>query len=336
MSLETSSVRSSRLLSMILLLQTRGRMTAAEFAERLEVSRRTVLRDVEALSAMGVPVYTERGHGGGIVLLPGSRLDLSRLEPREIEALELAGLDAAQRERLGLGEVHETAARKLATRAVHQPASLSELVIIENSPWLAPPEEGIEPAELVLDLRARTRWEIDYRRSGQERPARLVVDPYGLVSKAGRWYLVADAPGPVRGDPRGEDAGGPVPRLFALERLSAHRPLAEAVRHRPGATLAGTWQQLRTADASEVLVDTRLRSPWRDFARRVLGSRIAEIGDDEDGWCAMTVRFADVRGVRQLLQFAEHLEVLGPPQARALIREAAADLAARHAPLTPG
>ncbi|EWS79937.1 helix-turn-helix transcriptional regulator [Brachybacterium phenoliresistens] len=321
-------MRSSRLLSMILLLQTRGRMTAAEFAERLEVSRRTVLRDVEALSAMGVPVYTERGHGGGIVLLPGSRLDLSRLEPREIEALELAGLDAAQRERLGLGEVHETAARKLATRAVHQPASLSELVIIENSPWLAPPQEGVEPADLVLDLRARTRWEIDYRRSGQERPARLVVDPYGLVSKAGRWYLVADAPGPTRGEPR----------LFALERLSGHRPLAEAVRHRPGATLASTWQQLRTTDAPEVLVTTRLRSTWRDFARRVLGSRIAAIGEEEDGWCAMTVRFADVRGVRQLLQFAEHIEVLGPPRARALIREAAEDLAARHAPrpLTPG
>ncbi|GAA2106727.1 helix-turn-helix transcriptional regulator [Brevibacterium salitolerans] len=96
-------MRASRLL---LLLQTRPRITTAELAARLEVSRRTVLRDVEALSAAGVPVYAERGRNGGIVLLPGARLNASHLEPPELEALSVTGLDSEQLERLGLGTAH--------------------------------------------------------------------------------------------------------------------------------------------------------------------------------------------------------------------------------------
>ena len=109
-------MKASRLLTLLLLLQTHQRMTTGELAERLEVSRRTVLRDVEALSEAGVPVYAERGRHGGIVLLPGARLNASHLDPAEIDALLLTGLDRAGLERLGLAAAAEQAEHKLAAR----------------------------------------------------------------------------------------------------------------------------------------------------------------------------------------------------------------------------
>lgn len=93
-------MKSARLLSILLLLQTRPKMSTRDLAERLEVSRRTVLRDIEALSAAGVPVYAERGRNGGIVLLTGARLNVSHLDPGEVETLVLGGLDATQLEQL--------------------------------------------------------------------------------------------------------------------------------------------------------------------------------------------------------------------------------------------
>ncbi|WP_042938468.1 helix-turn-helix transcriptional regulator, partial [Rhodococcus sp. AW25M09] len=116
-------MKASRLLHLLLLLQTRQRITTSELADRLGVSRRTVLRDVEALSVAGVPVYAERGRKGGIVLLPGARLNASHLEPSEMEALSVAGLDSAQLERLGLSAVWESAARKIAARQAAAPES---------------------------------------------------------------------------------------------------------------------------------------------------------------------------------------------------------------------
>src|SRR5690625_759341 len=103
-------MKASGLLHLLLLLQTRQRMTTTELAERLEVSRRTVLRDVEALSMAGVPVYAERGRNGGIVLLPGAWLNASHLEPGELEALFVAGLDGEHLERHGLTSAHGAAA----------------------------------------------------------------------------------------------------------------------------------------------------------------------------------------------------------------------------------
>ncbi|MFI0907053.1 helix-turn-helix transcriptional regulator [Streptomyces sioyaensis] len=120
-------MKASRLLHLLLLLQTRQRLTTTELAARLEVSRRTVLRDVEALSTAGVPVYAERGRNGGIVLLPSARLSASHLEPPELEALSVAGLDSALRERMGLTAVWESAERKIAARQAAAPESPSPL-----------------------------------------------------------------------------------------------------------------------------------------------------------------------------------------------------------------
>lgn len=317
-------MKASRLLSLLLLLQARQRVTTSELAERLEVSRRTVLRDVEALSAAGVPVYAERGRHGGIVLLPGARLNASHLEPAEMEALSVAGLDAHQREQLGLAAAHETAARKIAARrAAPSPGAspgprLADLIVVDNTAWLAGPAARVDIAGLALDLRRRSRLEIRYRRSAENQATALVVDPYGLASKSGRWYLVADSHG----------AG----RLFAVERLESYRPLAEPARLRAGQALGTVWAALkeRVEEAGEATITARLREGQLDRARRILGTRIHAIAPAADGWCQLTIRYPEPESVRQLLQFADHIEVLAPPEARERVRELATDLAARH------
>lgn len=153
-------MKASRLLHILLLLQTRQRMTTTELSDRLEVSRRTVPRDVEALSAAGVPVYAERGRNGGIVLLPNARLNASHLDPPELEALSIAGLDSAQLERLGLSAVWESAARKIAARQAAAPdipgmLGLADLVLVDSTAWFADSETAIDVSDLASTLRRR-------------------------------------------------------------------------------------------------------------------------------------------------------------------------------------
>lgn len=319
-------MKSARLLSLLLLLQARQRMTTVELADRLEVSRRTILRDVEALSAAGVPVYAERGRRGGIVLLPGARLNVSHLDPAEMEAVLTAGLDATQREQLELAAAHETATRKIAARrpgGAHPGSGLADLIVVDNAGWLAPEGHAPPVAELALALRARPRLRLRYRRSGAQRAVVRVVDPYGLATKAGRWYLVADQAGE--------------PRLFNLHRLEGYEVLPEPARTRPGCDLRSVWAELRrrTERPGSVVVTARLRETRLDLARRVLGSRILDVDPAAAGWHTVRIGYRDLESVRQLLQFGDHLEVVAPPAARALVHELAADLVERHRPVSP-
>lgn len=316
-------MKASRLLHLLLLLQTRPRITTAELAERLEVSRRTILRDVDSLSTAGVPVYAERGRNGGIVLLPGARLNASHLEPPELEALSVAGLDGALLESLGLSAVRDSAARKIAARQAATPLSapqtrLSDLVLVDSEAWLAPTDAQVDVTDLAVVLRRRRRLRLVYRRSSEGEATALTVDPYGIVAKAGRWYLVADDQGEGR--------------LFALERLRAYETLEEPAALRSDQNLRTLWAALRerTQSPGRISVTARLRASRLDLARRILGSRIHSVADAEDDWCTIVVRYPDVESVRQLLQFGDHIEVLAPASARLRIRELARDLVATH------
>ena len=316
-------MKASRLLHLLLLLQTRQRITTTELAEHLEVSRRTVLRDVEALSTAGVPVYAERGRNGGIVLLPGARLNASHLEPRELEVLSVAGLDNAQLERLGLSAVRESAARKIATRQTAALKSqnlprLADLVLVESDAWLAGSKADVDVADLASALRHRRQMRIQYRRSAEGQASTRVVDPYGIVAKSGRWYLIADDQG--------------IGRLFALERLSAYEQLDAPAALRPTQTLRTMWAALkeRTETPGRVNVTVRLRENRLDLARRILGTRIHEVSETENGWCSIVIRYPDIESVRQLLQFGDHIEILTPETARERIRQLAKDLTERH------
>lgn len=316
-------MKASRLLHLLLVLQTRPRVTTAEIAERLEVSRRTVLRDVEALSAAGVPVYAERGRYGGIVLLPGARLNAAHLEPPELEALSVAGLDAAQLESLGLSAGRASAARKIAAGQSAVPSSsdlpgLSDLVLVDSNGWRTDSLPQVNVADLASALRYQRRVRIQYRRSAEEQASWLVVDPYGLVAKSGRWYLIADVHG----------AG----RMFALERLTGYEPLEVPAELRPDQSLRAMWETLkeRTEMPGSVSVSARLRGSRMDLARRILGTRLQKVSDAHNGWCAVVIGYPDIESVRQLLQFGDHIEVLAPQAARERVRQLGRDLADRH------
>src|SRR5579859_3921415 len=157
-------MRSSRLLEMLLLLQARGQVTAAELAERLEVSARTIYRDAEALSAAGVPVYAERGRAGGIRLLPGYRTDVTGLTEDEARALFVLSTGGAQ-EDLGLGNAARSAVLKV-MRAVPAPfrpaaAAASQRILVDPAGWMRPPDPvgalGVLQRAVFTDRRVRER-----------------------------------------------------------------------------------------------------------------------------------------------------------------------------------
>ncbi|MFE9579165.1 helix-turn-helix transcriptional regulator [Nocardia sp. NPDC006044] len=189
-------MRASRLLSIMLLLQARGRMTAEQLARELEVSVRTVYRDVESLSLAGIPLYGEAGHAGGYRLVDGYRTRLTGLTADEAEALFLAGLPGPAAD-LGLGAVLATAQLKLKAAL---PDELSEGVgwvqqrfHLDTSEWYADPDSIAQLAAVVDATWTQRRIRIRYRRWAQPREVDREVAPYGLVLKSGRWYLVAQS-----------------------------------------------------------------------------------------------------------------------------------------------
>lgn len=310
-----------RLLSMMLLLQTRHRMTAAELADALGVSVRTVLRDVTTLADADVPVFAERGRYGGVVLLPGSQLDVSKLSPTEVDALKLLGLDPGQARQLGVDASTRTAHRKLASRrpmAGHSTLPLNELVFVDNMPWFSPEERGVSVADLGRDLQAGRRLRILYRSSAEQGATWRTVDPYGLLAKAGRWYLVADIDG--------------APRLYLLERIRSWelQPAGRCLRH--GESLATVSRYLSTSveNRSGITVVATLAVDRLDLARRILGSRLTGNRPLDTGRAEITVVYDQMNAVRQLLQFGAHLRVTSPPEAQAVMRDAAAATAALY------
>ena len=230
-------MKSDRLLSILLILQTRDRIPAAELATELEVSVRTIYRDIEALSASGVPVYAERGRHGGIALLPGYRTDVTGLTTDEARALFVLAAQGAH-EALGLDSALGSALRKVmaALPAPHRPAAelMSRRILIDPDRWLTGPRAEIDLDVLQTAVFADRRLRIRYRHGGSPEQHTYTVDPYGLVSKAGVWYLVADRQRR--------------PALFRADRIGAARLVEAPVRRRPGWNwpMCGT----RCADAS--------------------------------------------------------------------------------------
>ncbi|HKO32549.1 MAG TPA: WYL domain-containing protein, partial [Candidatus Limnocylindria bacterium] len=185
-------MRASRLVTLLLLLQTRGRMTAAELARELEVSERTVHRDVEALSEAGVPVYAERGPHGGVQLVEGYRTRLTGMTADEAEALFLSGLPGPAAE-LGLGTVMTAAQLKVMAALPGElrarAGRLVERFYLDAAGWFHGAEQVPHLSTLAEAVWESRRVTITYQRgdSGVER----VLEPLGLVLKAGTWYVVA-------------------------------------------------------------------------------------------------------------------------------------------------
>ncbi|MFI6641090.1 helix-turn-helix transcriptional regulator [Streptomyces sp. NPDC050504] len=322
-------MKSDRLLSILLLLQTHHRLPAPDLATRLEVSVRTIYRDVEALSAAGVPVYAERGRHGGISLLPGFRTDVTGLtadEARALFVLAAEGTHAA----LGLDEALGSALRKVmaALPAPHRPAAeqTSRRILVDPVRWMRAPKTpppAVDVAELQDAVLTDRRLRLRYRHSGAGAPRTYTVDPYGLVVKAGVWYLVADR--------------RRTPRLFRADRVQRAGTTGDPVRRRPGVELADVWEVLRRQVEDRptgVRVRVRVHTSRVDLLMRIYAPQLTgppEPTGDDPAWQEAELAFPTVQGVRSLLALGEGLEVVAPPEARREIARAAASVTALYA-----
>lgn len=307
-------MRSSRLVSILLLLQTRGRMTAAQLAEELEVSVRTVYRDVEALGAAGVPLYGDAGHAGGYRLLDGYRTRLTGLTAGEAEALFLAGAPGPAAE-LGLGPV--LAAAQLKVRAA-LPAELrahadriSGRFHLDAPGWYAAGDEAPylpEVAEAVWNSRI---LEVVYRRWREPTDVRRRLEPYGLVLKAGRWYVVA----------------GPGPRTYRVDQILELALMEEEFIRPEGFDLGAYWT------AYQRDFHDRLHR-GEAVVRLAPGVRLPSAvvcSTDEEGWTVVRVPIESVEHAQgTFLRLGTDVEVLEPPELRARMARTIAELAERY------
>jgi len=323
-------MRASRLVQLLLLLQTNGKMTAARLARELEVSVRTIYRDIEALSGAGVPIYAEAGPGGGVRLVDGYRTRLTGLTAEEAEALALSGLPGAASE-LGLGTVLAAAQLKvdaalppeLRSRAVR----MRERFHLDAPGWFAREEAVPHLATLSRAVWEEQRVEIRYQKRDGE--VRRQIDPLGLVLKAGVWYLVA-----LSGRTRSL-------RTFRVSRVQSVKDLDQCVERPPDFDLAAHWAEAGAAFFETMQrVDVRVRiqagSVWAlRYALDPEGARraIAAAGEpDADGWVEVTlgVEHLDM-AAHALLPFGGELEVLDPPELRQRMADTAAAMHARYA-----
>ncbi|MEV0428100.1 YafY family protein [Micromonospora sp. NPDC050495] len=308
-------MRASRLVSLLLLLQTRGRMTAQELADELEVSVRTVYRDVESLGAAGVPVYADRGPAGGYRLLDGYRTRLTGLTAPEAEALFLAGMPGPAAE-LGLGPVVAAAELKVLAALPDELADrggrMRQRFHLDAPGWFRHPEPTPHLAAL-----ARAVWEdrlvqMRYRRWRAPREVTRVVAPLGVVLKAGRWYLVARCDEQIR--------------TYRVGAVLDVLPRDERYERPADFDLAGYWRDWTRRyeqDVYRARARIRLTVAALEFMPYVFppemsrAARAAAGPPDEHGWLETSVPIESVRHAHtELLKLGAEVEVLEPAELR--------------------
>lgn len=302
-------MRATRLVSLLLLLQLRGQLTATELAGHFDVSVRTIHRDVEALVAAGVPVEAVRGPAGGYRLSGGYRTKLSGLTAAEAEALFVAPAPAAE---LGLGGVLANARLKVLAAL---PAELQErasraerLFHLDARGWFRA-EDTVPHLPTIASATWRGRRLSARYREGR-RIVRRTLDPLGLVLKAGAWYLVAH-----------RSAGM---RVYRVSRFTSVRVRDDGFERPEGFELAAYWEEWsRNFEASRPRVEVRVRAS--DLVLRFLPRDTR----GEDG--VFVVGFESLEDAfRELLRFGPDVEVLEPVDLRERIAAAAAEVASLY------
>ncbi|MDL2078963.1 WYL domain-containing protein [Streptomyces sp. GXMU-J15] len=322
-------MRADRLISLVLLLRQRGRMTASALARELEVSTRTVLRDIEALSAAGIPVYAERGRRGGFALLPDFQTDLSGLNREEALALLVAGSGRGEQV-FGLGSALAAAMRKVVEALPESQRALAgeaaqRLLVDPETDLLnhrLVTEELPDPAMLVVRRAVLSghKLRIHYAATDQA-PKWRTVDPIGLVTVRDRGYLLATRSG--------------ADRTYRLSRIQDAEELPEPA-ERPGQVdLDRIWRE-RSArfltSGDQVTVRARVHPDRRD---ELTGTALAVRAEepDPDGWLRLEVTFQDARHAEWAVwQLTTDVEALEPQWLRALLRERAAAIVSRYEP----
>ncbi len=320
-------MRASRLLSLLMLLQSRGRMTAEQLAAELEVSVRTVYRDVDALSASGVPVYAERGPAGGFDLLDGYRTRLTGMTPDEAETLFLAGAPGVAAE-LGLGSVLAAAQLKLLAALPGEFAAratrIQERFHLDAPGWY---HDGEQPP--FIEAVAAAVWnerviEVRYRSWKGERARRL--EPLGIVLKGGIWYLAAGVEKQVR--------------TYRVGRILSLVTLDETFERLPDFDLARYWQEWFEA-SRERMYEVQARVRLSPVAQKLLPHLFDAVTNraaaasasepDERGWIEVEIPVETVEfGSTKLLQLGTEAEVLAPAEMRAYLRQVTGELRAMY------
>ncbi|UQI43984.1 YafY family transcriptional regulator [Streptomyces sp. HU2014] len=313
-------MRAARLITLVLLLQSRSSMTGSELARQLEVSERTIARDVLALSEAGIPVYADRGRSGGYRLVGGYRTRLTGLGRTEAEALFLSGVPTALRE-MGLADAASAARLKVSAALLPElgdaSASAAQRFHLDAPGWWQPadpPELLPAVADAVWDDRRLTA-----RYSRRDTEVERDLEPYGLVLKGGVWYLAARADGDFR--------------VYRVDRFTAVSVRADRFPRAEEFDLPAFWEQRAAEFARSILRErTVLRLTPAGAHRlphvtdRTAAREALEAADPPDarGWItvALPVETLEV-AYAQLLALGPEAEVLEPPELRARFAEAA-------------
>ena len=313
-------MRADRLIATLLFLQARGRVTAAELAGELEVSVATARRDLEALSAAGIPVYPQSGRGGGWSLVGGARTDLSGLSATEAQALFLLVGPAA-----AVSDEAKAALRKL-VRALPKTfradaEAAASATMIDPTRW---GERDRRRPEMVDVLQAavvrRRKVRLSYTNNSRELSERL-IDPWGLIDKDDIWYLLA-------GTERGQ-------RTFRVDRIIAAEPTDQPAERPPdGFTLASAWRQVvgaveerRSRTWATVLIQARFVPVLHDhFGRHFLID-----GELDDGRTRIRLAAPTPLDIaRNLAGWGAMIEVIEPRSVQTELARIGAELTARY------
>jgi predicted DNA-binding transcriptional regulator YafY len=324
-------MRASRLLSILLLLQTRGRLTARQLAETLEVSVRTIYRDVESLQTAGVPLYGDAGPAGGYQLLDGYRTRLTGLTADEAEALFLAGMPGPAAE-LGLGAVVAAAQLKLQAAL---PAELrdratriQERFHLDAHGWYYDGDQSPHLAAIADAVWNQRRIQVCYRRWKEPTDVTRILDPYAIVLKGGKWYLVA--------------RGGDQVRTYRVHQVLDLTILEETF-ERPGDfDLADYWRSFLSEFRTRLHqgeATVRLSTLGRRRLRELMSAAVVAAVDststcpDGDGWVTAQVPIESVDHAQtEFMKLGALVEVLKPYELREKMEATARELAALYLP----
>lgn len=325
-------MRADRLLSILLLLQNGGKLSSRELAERLEVSERTIVRDMDALSAAGIPVYAERGSLGGWMLAENYRTSLTGMNRQEMLSLLMTQHSHVLGE-LGIPKRHHEAAyQKLLASSpvpVRQDAEMiRERLHIDGAGWHVSGESFPLLSVVQEAVWGQRKLEMCYRKSDSDTDyaagtlPRRTVHPLGLVAKRNVWYLVAEENGELK--------------TFRISRIAEAAVLEETFRRPPGFSLSGYWEQ-STADFKSALprypatisiTEQRLARLKRERYVKVL---LAKPEDAHPGWLSVDVEFNTLESACEiLLACGREAEALHPQELRELVRAEAAAIAALY------
>ena len=334
-------VRASRLVTLLFTLQRLRGATATELARELEVSERTIYRDVAALSAAGVPLWTEPGRGGGIRLLDGWRTRLDGLTAHEAAAIFAVGAPQVLAE-LGMSAALAGAqAKLLATLPAdlrEHARAVAERFHLDAPGWFHTPQQVTQLATVAEAVWDQERLRIGYRR-GRDQPVERTLDPMGLVLKAGTWYLAARSVSGARIDAARVD--GTV-RTYRVDRIVEAQRTGKRFERPADFDLAEWWAGAAGRFESQMLRATvRLRVGPRGlkFLQGVVDHdaalrAIAHAGPpDADGWRELELDVESVAvAAGQLTALGGEVEGLDPPELRTRLAAAGMALAARNAP----